>query len=320
MARNTAPAKTNHGLDHQDDASMRSKSPISSKSHLDARKSGISQEADKGKGLSDGQGKKDPNSSALFGGAPATKSGLFGKPPTSDLMRESPAFGSAKTQEAPGASSSLFGGKATTDQPGICKPKASVGEPATKTSDGAGFKRPEPPKSKFGGKDEQDEAKKCAKQNSQAQAPSGSLFGNNAAPGASSSSAEPKKTSLGLTSTTAANALFGGGAPKADEKAPEEQTASSSNIKEEKAGAKAPAANPFLTSASIKSNPFINPTASTAPSAQGSLSAGGKPAPAAAAQGATGASGFGGGAPAPASGGSLFGGQPSGAGLFGSTP
>lgn len=47
-ARNTASAKTNQGLDHQDDASMRSKSPISSKSNLDARKSGISQEADKG--------------------------------------------------------------------------------------------------------------------------------------------------------------------------------------------------------------------------------------------------------------------------------
>ena len=90
-ARNTAPPKPHQSLNHQDDASMRSKSQISSKSGLDARKSGISQEAEKG--LFGGQDKKDPTSSALFGGTPATKSGLFGKPPLPDLARESPAFG-----------------------------------------------------------------------------------------------------------------------------------------------------------------------------------------------------------------------------------
>jgi len=113
---------------------MRSKSPISSKSHLDAQKSGISQGADKSQGLFGGQGKKEPTPSALFGGASAPKSGggLFGKPPPSDLMRESPAFGTAKTQENANnaATASLFGGKTITDkpadqdQPGICKPKA----------------------------------------------------------------------------------------------------------------------------------------------------------------------------------------------------
>jgi len=80
---------------------MRSKSQISS-SNLGARKSGISQEADKGQGLFGGPSKKDPNTSALFG-----------KPPPSDLMRESPAFGSAKTQENPVASP--FGRKIITD-------------------------------------------------------------------------------------------------------------------------------------------------------------------------------------------------------------
>lgn len=132
-AQNPASAKTTRGLDAQDDASMRSKSPISSKSNVDARNSGISAGADKGSGLFGGQGKKDSSSSGLFGAsAPKSGGGLFGKPPPSDLMRESPAFGSGKTQESANgtAAGSLFGGKKITDkpadqdQPGIRKPTA----------------------------------------------------------------------------------------------------------------------------------------------------------------------------------------------------
>ena len=59
---------------------MRSKSTISNTSHINISK------------------KKD-NGSSLFGGAPtnpAGNGGLFDKPPVSDIMRESPAFGNNK--------------------------------------------------------------------------------------------------------------------------------------------------------------------------------------------------------------------------------
>jgi hypothetical protein len=294
---------------------MRSKSPISSNSNLGARKSGIPQEADKSQGLFGGPSKKEPSTSALFG-----------KPPPSDLMRESPAFGSAKTQENPAAS--LFGGKVITDkpadkdQPGICKPKPQVVESATKTSGDALFKQPEPPKRKT--PEDESSSAKIGKQSTLTQAPSGSLFGGKPeSAGASlfSSSAGPKKTQgAGFASGTAASALFGGGAGNDSSTKPSaEQTASSSNIKENKA-APEPAANPFLSSSSQKSNPFLNAGAK----ATGSPFGGGKPATPAstavgAAQGATGASGFGGATSTPPAGGSLFGGPaPASGGLFGS--
>jgi len=83
---------------------MRSKSPISSNSNLGARKSGISQAPGKSQGLFGGPSNKAPSTSALFG-----------KPPASDPMRESPAFGSGKTQEHVVAS--LFGGKVIAAKP-----------------------------------------------------------------------------------------------------------------------------------------------------------------------------------------------------------
>jgi hypothetical protein len=180
-------------------------------------------------------------------------------------MRESPAFGNAKSQENPNnaAVTSLFGGKTITDkpadqdQPGICKPKAQVGESATKTSDDALFKQPVPPKSK-------NEAE-IGKQNSQAQAPSGSLFGNKAASGAFSSSAESKKPAQGssVLAGAASSSLFGGASKNDSQTKPsEEQTASSSNIKEDKASAfKETTSNPLLRPGVAASNPFLSASA-----------------------------------------------------------
>lgn len=69
-----------------DDITMRSKSTISNTSHLVSKNKFES---------------ANKESKSLFGAAPANPSGgagLFGKPPASDILRESPAFGNDKKE------------------------------------------------------------------------------------------------------------------------------------------------------------------------------------------------------------------------------
>lgn len=70
---------------------MRSRSTISNTSHLDISKNKASGNANK------------ESKASLFGAAPTNPSGsggLFGKPPVSDIMRESPAFGNNQKQSS----------------------------------------------------------------------------------------------------------------------------------------------------------------------------------------------------------------------------
>lgn len=208
-AKKPEPAPEAAGLnDHPgDNATMRSKSTISNKSHLDSKAKKESPPGNAG--------------ASLFAAAP--KGGLFGPNP-SDMMRESPAFGKI---DKSGEDKKITNKPAEEGQPGLFKPKASVAENET-------FKQPLMKKSK--NENEGGEKPK---------APSGGLFGQPSAAGSGlfSSSAEPKKPegSLSFLSTAkkpdgSASSLFGGGSQT---KATEPKTAADS-------GASSSAKNPYL--------------------------------------------------------------------------